>query len=269
MYNDNGREMDSGNNREGLGVYDGVGGGNAAGESPYSLKDIVRIVWKRLWIVVLVPLVCVGTAVGFSLTQTPVYEASSKLLVGQDPASSGQQLPLAGNVEGLQQLAQTMVEVIPSRPVAEEVIEKESLNTTPETFLKNLTVEQVEGTQVIELSYENPNPQEAQRVVNAISDVSSQRISEVSAGSANIRVKVWEYAGVPGSAVSPNPPRSALMALAVGLMIGLGLAFLLEHLDDSWRSEEEVERVAGVPTFGSIPEFEVTRARKGKGKATT
>lgn len=251
-------------------MYDGVDGGGTAGESLFSLKDIFRIIWRRLWIVVLMPLVCVGVAVGLSLSQTPVYEASAKLLVGQEPAAnSDQQLPLVGSVEGLQQLALTMVEAIPSRPVAEEVIDEEKLNTTPGAFLENLTVEQVENTQFIELSYESSDPQEAQRVVNAVSDVSSERISEVSAGSANIQVKVWEYAAVPAAAVSPKPLRSALLALAVGLMLGLSLAFLLEHLDDSWRSAEEVERVAGVPTFGSIPEFEVARARKGKGKATT
>jgi uncharacterized protein involved in exopolysaccharide biosynthesis len=95
-------------------MYDGVDGGGTAGESPFSLKDIFRIIWRRLWIVVLMPLVCVGVAVGLSLSQTPVYEASAKLLVGQEPAAnSDQQLPLVGSVEGLQQLALTMVEAIP------------------------------------------------------------------------------------------------------------------------------------------------------------
>lgn len=248
-------------------MYDGVGG--RAEESSYSLKDILRVVWRRLWVVVLVPLVCVAAAVGFSLAQTPVYEASAKLLVGQKPADSDQQLPLVGSVEGLQQLTQTMVEAVPSRPVAEAVIEREKLDVTSGALLSNLTVEQIGTTQFINLSYASSDPQEAQRIANAFSDVSSERISEVSAGSANIKVEVWEYAAAPSGAVSPNPLRSALLALAVGLMLGAGLAFLLEHLDDSWRSEEEVERVAGVPTFGSIPEFAVARAKKGKGKATT
>jgi capsular polysaccharide biosynthesis protein len=250
-------------------MYEGVDSGIPAEESPYSLRDIFWVIWKRLWIVVLMPLVCIGAAVGLSLYQTPTYEASAKLLVGQQPPNNkDQQLPLVGNVEGLQQLAQTMVAVIPSRPVAEEVIEREDLSTSPQAFLANLTVEQLEGTQVIQLSYKSSDPLEAQSVVNAVSDVSSERISEVSAGSANIRVEVWEYAVVPGEAISPNPLRSAALALIMGIMLGVGLAFLLEHLDDSWRSPEDVERVAGVPTFGSIPEFEVTRTRKGKGNTT-
>ncbi len=52
-------------------------------------------------------------------------------------------------------------------------------------------------------------------------------------------------------------------------MLGVVLVLLLEHLDDSWRSAEEVEAVTGVPTFGSIPEFKLEKARKDKGKATS
>lgn len=73
--------------------------------------------------------------------------------------------------------------------------------------------------------------------------------------------------------MSPDPVRNGALALVLGLMLGVGLAFLLEYLDDSWRSPEEVEQVSGVPTFGVIPEFKVPkdvkkdRARKSKNKA--
>ena len=249
-------------------MYDEGGGRAAAEESPFSLKDIFQVIWKRILVVALVPLVCVGAAVGFSLSQTPVYEASSELVVTQRPPDSDQQIPMGSNVEGLQQLAQTMVEAIPSRPVAEQVIEQENLNTTPGAFLENLTVEQIESTTLlIGLSYSSTDPEEAQRVANAVGEVSSERISELTAGSANVQVNVWEPAALPGDPVSPNPSRSALIALAVGLMLGVVLAFLLEHLDDSWRSAEEVEAVTGVPTFGSVPEFKLARTRKGKGSS--
>jgi hypothetical protein len=47
-------------------------------------------------------------------------------------------------------------------------------------------------------------------------------------------------------------------------MLGIGLAFLLEHMDDRWRSPEEVEQVSGVPTFGIIPEFKLSNSKKGR-----
>ena len=99
-------------------------------------------------------------------------------------------------------------------------------------------------------------------VVNAIADVSSERISQASTGANNLTATVWERATVPSTPVRPDPVRNGLLALGLGLMLGMGLVFLLEHLDDSWRSPEEVERVSGIPTFGVIPNFEAAKSRR-------
>lgn len=61
-------------------------------------------------------------------------------------------------------------------------------------------------------------------------------------------------AEVPESPFEPTPVRSGVLGLAVGLMLGLGLAFLFEYLDDALRGTADVERVAdGLPVLGVIP----------------
>lgn len=231
----------------------------------FTLRDVLRFIRRRLWVVILVALVSVGAAVGFSLLQTPVYQASTKIKVDQEVGQNDQWTGnLAGNVQGLQQLVQTMLVEIEIRPVAEEVIRRLGLQRSPESVLGDLTVEQIGSTQVIQLSFRDTDPERAQVIANAISEVSSERISEVSSGTSNITATVLEPAVVPSSPVSPDPVRNGLLALGLGLMLGTGLAFLLEYLDDSWRSPEEVEQVSGIPTFGVIPEFEV--AKNGKRK---
>jgi capsular polysaccharide biosynthesis protein len=50
----------------------------------------------------------------------------------------------------------------------------------------------------------------------------------------------------------------------LGLMLGIGLALLMEYLDYSWRSPEEVEQISGVPTFATIPEFRFATSKKGR-----
>lgn len=133
-----------------------------------------------------------------------------------------------------------------------------------EDFLENLSVEQVAETQFIEVSYEDESPREAQRIANAVGEVFSEQVSEVSPSANSITATVWEEAALPDSPASPKPLRDGPLALILGGMLGVALAFLLEQLDDRWRSPEEVERVSGVPTFGVIPEFKIP---KGKGKA--
>jgi capsular polysaccharide biosynthesis protein len=212
-------------------------------------------------------LVFSGAALGFSLWQTPVYEASTKLLVGQKLENNDvQQVNLAGSVEGLQQLTQTIVEAINSRPVAEEVIQQLGLQIGTGELLENLSVEQIGSTQFIQLSYKDTDPKRAQQIANTVSEVASERISGQSTGASGITATVWEDAEVPDTPVSPNPVRNGILALGLGLMLGLGFALLTEYLDDTWRSPEEVEQVTGVPTLGVVPKFTTLRSEKMRSK---
>ncbi len=227
-----------------------------------SQVDPIQVIRRRLWIILLMALTFVGLTFGFSYFQTPTYEASIKILVGQ---KRGNATPndLGNELQGLQQLTATMVEAVDTRPVAQGVIQTLDLSVSPETFQRNLNAQQVADTQFIEVSYEDPNPQRAQRIANTIGEVFSEKVSEVSPSASAISATVWEQAIVPDSPVSPNPVRNALLALILGLMVGVGLAFLLDYLDDDWRSPEELEKVSGVPTFGVIPAYKIHKSKNG------
>lgn len=228
-----------------------------------SAKGLLGVLWRRLWVVLLAALLLAASVVVFDLLQTPTYEATIKVLVGQKQDSNLPTSNLGSDVMGLQQLTRTMAEAVATRPVADAVIEERNLRMPSEEFLENLSVEQVAETQFIEVSYEDESPREAQIIANAVGEVFSEQVSEVSPSANSITATVWEGAALPDSPASPNPLRDGLLALVLGGMLGVALAFLMEQLDDRWRSPEEVEQVSGVPTFGVIPEFKVT---KGKGE---
>jgi polysaccharide biosynthesis transport protein len=66
--------------------------------------------------------------------------------------------------------------------------------------------------------------------------------------------QVVSEAVTPGSPVEPKPRRNAALALALGLLLGVGIAFVREYLDDSIRTKEDVERTTGgLPVVGLIP----------------
>ena len=226
--------------------------------------DVVRVLRRRLWIVILVAIVVVASAVGVSLLQTPVYEASIKILVGQKTTANN--TPLSGNVQGLQEITQTVADAVTARPIAQSVVEKQNLpEGYTETLLDNLSVEPEPNTMFITVSYDDPDPERARSVANTIGSVFSKRVAEVGPSANAITATVWEPAILPESPVRPDPLRNGAIALVLGIFLGIGLAFLLEYLDDRWSSPEEVERVSGVPTFGIIPEFKDFQDKK-KGK---
>ena len=172
---------------------------------------------------------------------------------------------LGSDVQGLQQLTQTMAEGVSSIPVAKAVIQQHDLRMTPEDFLENhLSVKQIGPTQYIQVSYTDPSPERAQMVANTIGEVFSEQVTDISPSASDVTVTVWAQAEVPDEPVSPNLLLNIGLGLVVGLILGIGLAFLQEYLDDSWRSPEEAEQIAGVPTVGVIPEFEVSKGKKGR-----
>lgn len=246
-----------------LGVSPEEAASNKAGTT---VLDLLKILWRRLWAIILMAVVLTGSAVGFSLLQTPMYQSSIKVLIGQE---SSVEAPgnLYGDIQGLQGMTQTMADAMGTRPVAQAVVDQLDLqDTSAEALLKNLETQPDPGTMFIEASYRDSDPEKAQLIANTFGEVFSEQVSSVSPSANAITATVWEEAALSETPVSPDPVRNGAVAFVLGIFLGIGLAFLLELLDDSWDSPEEVERVSGVPTFGVIPEFSVPAAKK-KGKS--
>jgi capsular polysaccharide biosynthesis protein len=226
-----------------------------------SLREPLQIIRRRIWIITLITGLFLGAAVGFNLLQTPVYEAKIKILVGLQRDSGEVPLNLGSDIAGLQQLTLTMAEAVDTRPVAEAVTDELNLQESPEDLLQDLSAQQMPNTQFIEVSYKDTNPREAQRIVNKIGQEFSEQVSDVSPSANAVTATVWERATTPQAPISPKPLLNGLLALVVGGMLGLGLAFLLEHLDDRWRSPQDAEQIFGVAALGVIPSFKTSKVK--------
>lgn len=201
----------------------------ARDEYVLSLQGLFGTIRKRLWMITLITLVCVGFALGFSLLQTPKYQSSMDILISKTNGS----IPdpsLMSEVQGLQQLTQTMSEAVKSRPIADAVIQQLGLEITQEEFEKNLKAEQVGNTQFIRVEYIDTSPERAQEVVDTIGKQFPKQISELGSSASGVSSIVWAPADKPATAVSPNPVRNGLLALALGVGVGVMLALALERL---------------------------------------
>src|SRR5215210_5105227 len=231
------------------------GTGALSSEDAYVLpvQDLLSIVRRRLWAVVLAAVLFFRSSCRIQPHATAtIYEASLKILMGQERGIT--QIP--EDVGGLQDLSETMAEGISSRSIAEAVIEQLDLQISAHAFIEErLDVAPVTNTQFVVVSYRDPDAERAREVVNTIGTVSSERISKVSPETNSITATVWDRAATPEQPVSPDLVRNELFGLIMGVIIGTGLAFLLEYLDDRWYSPEEAEQTTGIPTFGVVPSF--------------
>jgi capsular polysaccharide biosynthesis protein len=166
-----------------------------------------------------------------SLMQTPTYEASAQMWVSwqqeEQWANSGGSGEQIQTLEYREPPTQEITHTIGTSSVAQEAIQRLKLQMDPDELSDNLTVEQVENTGFIVLTYEDTDPERARVIVNTVSEVSSEFISERSIAGIQLTAMVFEKAILPESPASPRPWRNGLLTLAIGLVFCAGLNLAL------------------------------------------
>lgn len=76
---------------------------------------------------------------------------------------------------------------------------------------------------------------------------------QINGAAATSAVEFVTPAQPPTAPSSPRPARDALLGLAIGLLLGLGAAFLRDSLDDALTSKESAERIGGAPVLAMVP----------------
>jgi capsular exopolysaccharide synthesis family protein len=219
-----------------------------------TLTDHFRILRKRKLLVLATMVCCAATALAASMATIPVYRASAKLLVMARTQPSG---GISSAYEGAllsQQLMESFAAVIESRPTAEEALRRQYENIPPGVLQPRVKAEPIPDTLLIELSIEDIDPARAQRLTNAVAYAFIGKVPSLQ-GSTNVRVTLVEPALRPGVPVRPQTRFNVALAAMLGLMLGIGFAFLAEHLDTSIRTADTLEAAADAPVVGTIPLF--------------
>jgi len=222
-----------------------------------ALTDYLRILRKRKLLVLAAVVCCAATALAASTATIPVYRASAKLLVMARTQPSG---GVSSAYEGAllsQQLMQSFAAVIEARPTAEAALRRQYENIPAGVLQQRVKAEPIPDTLLIELSIEDIDPARAQRLTNAVALAFVDQVPTLQGGS-TVRVSLVEPALRPTVPVRPQTRFNVALAAMLGLMLGVGVAFLAEHLDTSIRSADALEVAAGAPVVGTIPLFEAT-----------
>ena len=220
-------------------------------ELTLDLRDIFHIIRKSMKMILLITLACtlVSGIVSFYLLK-PTYEANTSIIVGKPEGTSVTQTEY-NDVMLYQKLIQTYQEIAMSRIVADQTANILGNTYTAEAIQKAVTVTPQTDTQILNIKATNRDPMEAAKVSSAVSEAFIEQSKIVFPTGGDIQV--MDTATVPVSPVSPNKKMNLAIAFLIGLMGSFGLAFVLEMMDRTIKTEDEVERYIGAPVIGMIP----------------
>lgn len=212
------------------------------------LKELWRVVKKRLAMIIIITLVAAITSGVLSKVVLPKQYAGTVTLM-VIPHNSAQDL-LTSMVTG-QQLVDTYSQLVTSPSVVSNVNQHLGLNDTVAKLSKVITATPETNTDLLTITVKGTTPTWSARVANA---VATQTVLLVTKAQGQKNLEIVNRASPSPIPVSPKSKTNVAIAFVLGLLVSGGLAFLLEYLDDSVHSEEDVKRYFGDwPLLSVIP----------------
>jgi capsular polysaccharide biosynthesis protein/Mrp family chromosome partitioning ATPase len=218
------------------------------------IRRYFQVPWRRKSVVLITLLATLAVvAAGIHIT-APVYSASAIVRIAEvrtGPAAYS-------DITYSQQLQNTYVQLLQSRPSLDSVIQKLGLNVKPQTLAGMIKVEALAATELIRVTANGGNAEQAAAIANSLAVLATEEVPT------SYSITVVAPAVAPDAPSRPQPTLYMLLAAVVGLVGGLGLAFLFENLDTTIRTVDDLGRPAGAPLLGSIPRFRVKRRQRGQ-----
>lgn len=132
------------------------------------LRRYVDVLWRWAWLLALVTLAAGISAYFISRRLTPVYQATTRVLVNEAPNSRSTDY---ASILTSERLARTYAELLVARPVLEELVEEMNLLTTYASLRSRITVTPVRDTQLVDVSVEDTDPLRAADTANRLVDI--------------------------------------------------------------------------------------------------
>ncbi|KRF60821.1 capsular biosynthesis protein [Bacillus sp. Soil768D1] len=217
-------------------------------EETISIKDIFQTLKKRWKLITLMTLIAalISGAISYFLL-TPVYESSTQILVNQKQSKN----PLDSNqIQSNIDMISTYSVIIKSPAILKKVIEDLELEQSVDQLSQKITINSQE-TQIFYLTVQDSDPTKAVEIANAVSGTFQKEITDIM-NVDNVSILAKAEIKENPAPVKPNPLLNIAIAVVVGLMAGIGLAFLLEYMDNTIRDEKDIETLLDLPLLGSI-----------------
>lgn len=218
------------------------------------LIRLLRILRKRLLVIILIAILGLGlSGVWTFFLVDELYSADVLLYIWQDKSEDDQSVS-SGDLALFSQLVSDYQVLAKSRLVTSMVIDELELDPDRAAGLSNkIAVGTRSNTRHLTITVTDGDPVFAALVANKVADVFSRVVvDKMGAGNVNI----IDDAITPGAPSSPNKRLNLAIGLLLGLMAGIGLALLVEFLDTTVKTADDVETITGFTLLGAIPEYE-------------
>ena len=215
--------------------------------------DLLELLYalKQRWWAILLALVIGAGAAGIYTKKliAPIYKSTSMVYV----LSKETTLASLADLQIGSQLTKDYSVIIKSRPVLQEVIEKQNLDMTTDDLSKMITIDNPSDTRILSITVADVEPMRAKAIADEVTKSASNYIGDIME---MVPPKVIEDGVIAERPSSPSVTKNAALGGLGFAVVVCGLICLKTILDDTIKSEEDIEKYLGLSVLAVIPDAE-------------
>ena len=230
-------------------------------EIQIDLLELAYALKKKLWLIVLGLIIgAFGAGLYSKVILTPIYKSTAMVYV----LSKETTLTSLADLQIGSQLTKDYSVLVTSRPVLEEVIENQQLNMSVDELERMIHIGNPTDTRVLTITISDTDPVRAQALAKEVAKTSSRYIGDIME---MVPPKIIEEGVVAEKPSSPSVKKNVLVGgLAAAVLIS-GIICLRVVMDDTIKTEEDVEKYLGLTVLSSIPDAdESSKSEKSRRK---
>jgi capsular polysaccharide biosynthesis protein len=231
--------------------------------------NLLKIAKTKMWVILLTIVVITGLSAAYSLLMLkPEYEASTRLIVSSTKLDDLKPLDIS-QLNANIQLIETYKQVINSSKILTAVAKSHSeLDVTTEQLFNSIKISSVSKTQVMIITARNESFNKAVQIANAVTDEFLKQIPAIMKVDNVSLLDRAEILSKPNP-VTPGPVLPIFLGFILSLLVAAGIITILENSDDTFKTEEDIQTLLGVPHLGTINKMakrykRSTRMNEGK-----
>lgn len=225
-----------------------------------TIHEILLLIKKRLILIVLLGIIFGAGTFAYTTTMLVDYYQAYTILIVSNSDSTTQINSLTSSEYNLNiQLVKSYQVLCKTDRVLSQVIQELNLPYPANVLKSMVSVSSQSDTEIIRIDVTNTDPQTAQLIANTLSRVFQKEVTEIMKMD---NVQIIDKAQLPSAPIGPDRTKYMLIGILLGLAAGVGLSFLLELIDQTIRTKEQLQELLDLPTLGMIPSFDRKKLEK-------
>lgn len=221
--------------------------------------DGIKDKWKNVVLIVLSFLLISSIYNIFFINKE--YEANVKIFIGKQKFKNITETYNNEEINLYQRLITTYSEVIKSKKLINESIKGSKMNYLQDKYenvnydllMKNLTINPIANTQIIEIKYKSLNPQQSYDLLYSITE---NLISYSKELYPNVNITVLEQVHVNLNQLMNKKLTIIGLGLILGLIVGIGGIIGVMYLNNTYKNQKSLEEEIGLTVIGVIPKID-------------